>query len=322
MATTDDPIANLQRFIASLTMSNGALEKITQHVQETSHGFTQLEAEAHDHGNSLKEHLEEFRSKLDAAEDDVRQAIEDVRHAAADGQQALAEAEGHVEQAGGEFEEKAHAVSAQLDEEHSRLTDQGFTVLGHTLDQAEQQLESERQESEQAFKELEGAVHGFETEAQTAWEAAHGAFDQATSAASHEESELAAEASTAHQAFDSAASEIDGVCHSLEGEIGTIYDAFTAGVDAAGGELGGAAQNLLQEVVGFIEAGGQSRLEGPANTLEEDALGPLGEEYAALGTALHSAAATTAELAPLADDLLKSRAVVGQIDKLVNAVTE
>jgi hypothetical protein len=322
MATADDPIANLQRFIASLTMSNGAVEKITQHVQETSHGFTQLEAEAHDHGGSLKEHLEEFRSKLDAAEDEARQAIEDVRHAAESGQQALAEAEGHIEQACGDFEEKAHAVSAHLDEEHSRLTDQGFTVLGHSLDQTEQQLESERQESEQAFKELEGAVHGFETEAQTAWEAAHGAFDHATSDASHEESEVVAEASSAHQAFDSAATEIDGACHSLEGDVGTSYDTFTAGVEAAGAELNGGTQNLLQEAVGFVEAGGQAHLEEPAHALEAEAIGPLGEEYAALGAVLHSAAATAAELEPLADDLVKSKAVVGEIDKLVNAVQE
>jgi predicted nucleic acid-binding Zn-ribbon protein len=322
MATTEDPIANLQRFIASLTMSNGAVEKITQHVQETSQVLTQLEGEAHDHGGGLKEHLEEFRSKLDAAEDEVRQAVEDVRHAAADGQQALTEAGGYVEKAGGDVEETAHNVSAHLDDEHSRLTDQGFAVLGHTLDEAEQQLESERQEAEHAFKELEGAVHGFETEAQTTWEAGHGAFDHATSDLSQEESALAAEASGAHQAFDSAASEIEGVSHSLEGEIGTIYDAFTAGVDAAGGELEGAAQNLFQQAVGFVEAGGQAKVEEPATALDADALGPLGEEYAALAVALHSAAATTAELEPLADDLVRSKAVVGQIDKLVNAVQE
>jgi hypothetical protein len=93
-------------------------------------------------------------------------------------------------------------------------------------------------------------------------------------------------------------------------------------VDAAGGELGEAAQDLLQEAVGFVEAGGQARLEAPADTLEEDALGPLGEEYAALGAALHSAAATAAELEPLADDLLKCKVVVGQIDKLLNAMAE
>jgi predicted nucleic acid-binding Zn-ribbon protein len=322
MATIDDPIANLQRFIASLIMSNGALEKITQHVQETARGFTQLEDEAHEHGSSLKEHLEEFRSKLDTAEDEVRQAIEELRHTAADGQQTLAEAEGNIEQAGSNFEEKANAVSAHLDEEHSRLTDQGFTVLAHTLDQAEQQLETERQESEPAFKELEGAVHGFETQAQTAWEAAHGALEHATADFSHEESALAAEASGAHQAFDSAASEIDSACHSLEGEVGAIYDAFTAGVDVAGGELGGTAQNLLQEAIGFVEAGGQSRLEHPTDTLETDALSPLGEEYAALGATLHSAAVTAAELELLADDLVKSKVVVRQIEKLVNAATE
>jgi predicted nucleic acid-binding Zn-ribbon protein len=322
MATTDDPIANLERFIATLAAANGALEKITQHVQETSQGFTQLEAETHDHGGSLKEHLEGFRSSVDTAEEEVRQAIDEIGQAAAGGQQALAEAEGHVEQAGSDFEEKAHAVSAHLDEEHSRLTDQGFTVLGHALDEAEQQLESERQELEQAFKELEGAVHASETEAQAAWEAGHGAYENSTSDLSHEESGLAAEASGAHQAFDSDASEIDSVCHSLDGEIEAIYHAFTAAVEAAGGELGGAAQNLLQQAVGFIEAGGQSRLEEPANTLEADSLRPLGEEYAALGATLNSASAIAAELEPLADDLVKSKAVAGQIDKLVNTIQE
>jgi DNA repair exonuclease SbcCD ATPase subunit len=322
MATTDDPIANLQRFIASLTQSNGAVGKITQHVQETSHEFTQLEAEVHDHGGALKEDVEDFRSKLDAAEAEVRQAIEDLKHAAESGQQALAEAEGHVEQAGGDFEEKLHAVSAHLEEEHSRLTDQGFTVLGHTLDQAEQQLESERQESDQAFKELEGAVHGLETEAQAAWQAAHGALDHATSGASQEESGLASEATSAHEAFLSAASEIDGACHSLERDIGASYDRFTAGVDAAGTELNGATRNLLREAVAFVEAGGQAHLEEPANALETDALSPLGEEYAALGATLHSAAAIVAELDPLADNLLRCKAVVGEIDKLVNAIQE
>jgi ABC-type transporter Mla subunit MlaD len=322
MATTDDPVANVQRFIASLTTANGSLEQITQHLQVTSRDLAQLEDEAHSHGGNLNEDLDHFRSRLEAAEQGLRQAIDELTHTATQSRQTLAESEGQLEQAGGAVEEKAHGVSAHVEEEQSRLTDQGFTVLGHTLEEAEHQLDSEGRESDQAFNELKGVVHDLEAEAQAAWEAAHSAFEHASSEMSHEEATLTAQTSEAHQALDSEASELDSACHSLEGEIGTIYDTFTAGVETAGGELGEAAQSLIQEAVGFVQAGGQSRLEEPAETLEEGALGPLAEEYAALGSALHVATATAADLEPLTDELVKCKAVVGQVDKLLNAMAE
>jgi F0F1-type ATP synthase membrane subunit b/b' len=322
MATTDDPVDNIRRFIATLTAANGALETIGRHVQETAGDLAQLDQDAHDQGGGLNAELEELRSKLDAEAQDARNSIEELAHLATDGQRTLAESEGHLEEAAAQIEQQARTACADLDHENTELVDQGFTLLGHSIDAAEQQLQTAGQESEQAFKELEGAVHGYETEAQVAWDAGDAALAHAGSDAPHQESELTTEAFGAAQGFESAGSELSQACHALEGEIGAIYDGFATGVDAACQELTQALGNLLQAAVGFVEAVTHTQLEEPADALEHGALAPLGEEYRQLHAALESATAVTTELEPLVDELTKCQVVVDKIDQALNAMTE
>ncbi len=53
MATLDDGVTNLQRFVASLAMATSALEKSGEHFKESGQRFAQLEDEAGDEGDGL-----------------------------------------------------------------------------------------------------------------------------------------------------------------------------------------------------------------------------------------------------------------------------
>jgi len=321
MAALDDGIANLQQFVASLVTAASVLEGVTRHLNDTTHDLAQLESQADDRAGDLKHDLQEFQSQLDSEEQETQQAITALAQEATEGQRASSDAESHLEQAATHFEEQSHKVSADLEHHHADLTSQGFTPLDHTLEEAEQQLQTTSQESEHAFQELEGAVQGFQSEAQAAWDEEDGAVEHATTEAAHQEATLVAEATEGTQAFDHEASELEHACSTLESEIETIYESFASGVETASQELTHAAQNAAQHAIGLVEAGKQSGLDAPADALEHDALHPLEEEYQALQASLHSAAATAAEVHPLADDLVKCHAVVGQIDQIMNTLT-
>jgi ABC-type transporter Mla subunit MlaD len=322
MATIDDGIDNLRRFLANLSSADGALETITRHLGETARAFVQLEADSDERGGRLSERLEGLHAKLGTEEQEARQAVEDLGQVAQDEAKTLGEAQVQVEQAAAGFEGQTHAVSAELEQGHARLTDQGFTLLEHTLEDAEQRLEGARQELEQALGDLESTIPALQAEVRSAWDAVDGAFDQASSDLRTQEEALTMEASDSGQGFLSSATELESACSSLEEDIATIYDGFSSSVDVAGQELAQAIQDLVQQAIGFVEAGRQARLDEPADSLAGEALGPLREECRSLQASLDSAASATADLEPLADELAKCQAVIGDIDKLLNALAE
>ena len=316
----DDSTANLERFIGQLTMATGALEQVSEHLVEATDQLTDLQDQSVDECGGLNESLEEMETQLETSGSELRDALEEVAQAGADAQEVLAESQAQLERAAGDFEEKAEAAGADLDEEHARLTEQGFEALGRTVGECEQELEAAGRESEGSFEAVQAGLENSTSEAQTSWDAAEAALEQGASELAGHESSLQVEADECAQGFNAAAEDIANACSSLEGGLGTTYDGCAGEVDSQGQELLQALQELAQETVTFVETGGRERLDEPARMVETEALGPLSEEYTALEGALDSAVALADNLAPLTDELVKCRAIVGEIAALLNAM--
>jgi len=318
MATLDDGVLNLQRFVASLVTATEALGKIGDFVKALDNGLNELDHEGAAAG--LDDHLGEMSTALDGGEAEARQALTDLIHAVASEEQTIGAARDKVEHAASDVQEKARAVMTDVEGAHDTLSSEGFQPLAHTLDQAEQDLQSEAQEEDQALQDLDTAVQGFASEAQSAWSEADTALDGATHHLGEGQSSVESEATEGVHAFETLGGEIESFCTSLEGELEVIYGALTSGTDAQGHEWDQGVQNLAQQAVTFLEGGQQERVVQPAAMVADEAMKPLSQEYATVGAVLDVAVAAAGELEPLSGELAKSQTVVAQVDELMNAL--
>ena len=320
MATLDDGIENLRRFIAKLVAANAAVDQVTTHLQESTRELTQLEGTATEQGGGLNDDLEQAGTQLEGDHAEAVKALEELARESGSAEQAVEGERTQVEQSARGFEDAARSVATDLDEESGRLTQDGFGVLAQTIDEVEAELESARSESGQAWTELQGAIDGFEARSQTAWDAGDAALDESAAAAAGLQAALEAEAAAGVQAVDQAGDELEGDCATLVQELVAVYDACVAGIDAEASALAAEVQDLGDQVLAFVQTEGDGRLAVPAAAVENEALEGLETEYTNVAVAITAGLATSGVLDPLTEDLAKSQTVVGQVDRLISAM--
>lgn len=320
MANVDEAVVNLQRFIGLLVDAKSSTAEVGDHVKEASRRFAELEGEAEEEGGGLNDHLTDLGATLTTGEAEAVAAITELTQSATDAQEAAGDAQEKVEQAATDLESKASTVENGLEEASTQLTNEGFQPMGQAIQDAQQELEAESREEEQAFTELAGALGGFEAEAETAWNEAESELEEATSDLAEGASALEGESAEGVQAFGTAATELEGACTDLEAEIDTIYDVFDQGVEGNGQAWQAAVQAAGQEALTFVTEGQQLRLDQPGALVEDEALATLSQEYDTLGTLLEAALTVVSELEPLAEDLVKCQAVMRDIDELMAAL--
>jgi len=320
MATHDQSVENLRRFLVQVATATSAVGQVAAHVEEETHALDGLEKRAAEEGDGLTGELVEARSALDTGAAEVTQALVDLGTTATQGQQALGGAQDQVEQAATDLEEKVRTALGEMEDAHSSLTHDGFEVLGHALDEAERELHKEVQETTQALNEMETAVQAMETEAEAAWDETGHEIESATAELGDGASKLEAEGDEGVQALEAAAGEMESRCTSLEGDLELIYDILVSGVDAQGQEWDKGVQEAAQDGLTFVTEGQQERLDAPAATLETEALGALDHEYQTVAALLDVASATADALTPLAHELVPCEAVVAQVGELMNAL--
>jgi len=320
MATMDQGIANLQRFITNLINATSAVGQVDEHFEAKAKVFDELEKSAGEEGDGLNHHFEEAGTALDTGKGEAESALADLGKAGHDGEQHLGESEQKIEQTATDLEQKVTTALHDVDQANTTLADSGFTALGHTIEEAEQALQKELQETEGKFNEFETAVQGFQTENEKAWHDGEHALETATTEMGQEQSTVEKDATEGVHGFETAATEMESHCTSLQGELETIYKAVTAGVETQGHEWEQHVQELGTQGTTFVHDGQQNRIDAPAGMLENEALHALSQEYETLGTVLEVAAATATELEPLGEDLVKSQVVVAQVDELMNAL--
>jgi hypothetical protein len=320
MATMDAGVANLQRFIAHLAASTGALAKSADQFKQSGIALGEMEGTAAAEGGALNDELEELGSVVDGGRDEADDALGGLAEAATDAQGVIAEARAELAEAATETEEKTAAILGELGDAQARLIAEGFEALGSALEDVQQELAADALETLQAFTELEGAAGGWETEAGAAWDEAGAELDRAVAAHGEAASDVEAAAAEAVKGFQSAAAEFEQRCSQLESDVDVIYDALDAAVEEQGREWEREAQRMAGEAVASVQADAQQRLERPAVLLEDEALVALAAEWSSMGAIFDGAAASAGELQPLADELARCQAVVGHIDELLNAL--
>lgn len=320
MASLDEGVVNLQRFIAHLVNSTGALEKSSEHFNESSHRFGELEDEAAEQVGGLNDELEELGSALDSSLKGAEDALTELTQAATDAQGTSGEAQHRLEEAAASLENQAEKTDSELADGNARLTTEGFDALGRTLDEAQKELHAEAQDAEQVFTKLEDAIGTSQTEAEAAWDSAEAALDEATTELGQDASAFEAAADESVQGFDTAAGEFEQQCTDLASDVDLIYDALDSAVDQEGHEWEQNLEALAKEAAAWASGAAEERLEQPARMVEEEALNSLEQEYSAVGTLLEGGRDTAGELEPLADDLAHCQAVVAQVDQLMNAM--
>ena len=321
MAEFDQAVQNLERFIGLVVNATSAVGQVEDHVAENGRLFGELEHDAEEGGGGLNDRLEELATTLESEESETVTAIGEVTAAGNDATQGAGEVETKVEQAASDLEQVADAVETQLEQANTQLANEGFEPLDQALDEAQTELESQAQETEQALTELATEIGTFETETEAAWNEAEAELDSSTTAMAQEETEIEAEAQEGVQGFDAAADALEAACQSLVTEVDQIYDALDAGVAAQGQAWEQAVDAAAQEAVTFVSDAHQQRVESSATMVDDEALGPLNQEYEALAALIDDAATPLNDLEPLSAELVRAQSVVGQIDALMNALS-
>jgi len=320
MATLDEGVINLQRFIGALVNAHGAVEQLTSHFEEKTRTFTELDGQAAHEGDGLNHHLEEAAGALQTGEQDASTALGDLTQAATEGESSTEEGKDLVGKAASDVEEKARAVVDALEGAHSTLTEQGFTALGHTLETAENELQAEDGHCTEALGALVTAAQGKEAESHTAWDAAQGELEHAATDTEHAASDVEAAATDTEHGFEAAGTEGASQCTALEGELEQIYHALVSGVETQGHDWEQGVQQAAQDAASFLHDGEEHQLVQPATLLHDEALAGLQHEYEALSTVLEASTSLVGEVPPLSEDLVKAESVVADVDEVMNAL--
>jgi chromosome segregation ATPase len=320
MATLDQGVQNLQRFLAYLAEATSALGQVSQHVEQTAHGLEGLEKQAGEDGGGLTHSLEEAQAALDSGTAEATQSLTAVATAAGEGQQALGTAREQLDHAATGLEDKVHTALTDLAEADGSLTSDGFEALDHALGEAEQELQKELQETEQALNAMETAVQAMDTDAQSAWHDTEHELESAATELGECASKVEAEGTEGVHAFEAEATEMESRCTTLQGDLELVYDTMGTGVLAQAHEWEQGVHELVNDEVTFVTDGQKERLDDPASMLHEEALSALDGEYKALGAVLELASTAADELTPLADELVKSDSVVAEVGQLMDAL--
>jgi chromosome segregation ATPase len=320
METFDDKIANLEKFIAALISSHGAVEQLNAHFEDKTRSFSGLEGQAAQEGDGLNNHLEEAESALQGGEQDAASALRDLTQAATEGEHALDEAKDLVAKAASDVEAKAQAVATGLEGAHATLTEQGFVALDHALEAAQKELQAEDGHCTETLAAFTAAAQARDGESHAAWDAAHGEYEHATADLERAATEVAGARTDTEHGFEAAETEAASQCTSLEGELVQMYHALLSGVEAEGHEWDQHVQQATQDATSFLHDGEEQRLAQPARLLHDEPMAGLTHEYEALSHLLEASTSLVAEVPPLSEDLVKAEYVVSTVDRLIQAL--
>lgn len=320
MANLDEAVVNLERFIGKVVEATGTLGDVSEHLEEKAREFAKLEDSAEQDGDTVTGHLDEALAAVAQGAGEAEDALAELENAAGEGERALGESKDQVEQTASDLEDKVRTAVADVDEAHGSLSSDGFQALGQTLDDLEQEMDAEAGETAQALNAMETDVQGFAKEAEAAWQEAEAAVDAAVAEIATQESDVEKEATEGTSAFEAAAVQVEAQCTSIDQELEALYATLESTVESEGGHWEQAVQDLGQTLLAFLRDGERERLEEPAALLDDQALDALDREYGAVEAGLGAAESTATELSPLADELVRSQSVVGQVDELMNSI--
>lgn len=322
MAGTDDSVANLQNFNATLTRTCSELEEQNSRLEAAENELDRLTSEAEEQVGAFNDDLEEAIQDVQQAQGDAEEAVGGVTEAATEiAQSGLAQAEDDLARAQGDFEGERAAGESLLEEGFSRLTEAGFQAFGATVDEVEGELQAVGQASQEDFDQLDHAVDEFQARVEGARTETVASLDEAQGGIEDESEQVEADFKDVTSNWDAS---IDEVLKSGCEEVGAaLAQEYAEWGDAAGSVADSLGQALTDAVFGAAEFLGQDRAQAQENTLRETLNGPgdalLAEEGESVA-ALKEGEGVTGAIEPLVAELEVVLRVVDQVDQLLKAM--
>jgi uncharacterized phage infection (PIP) family protein YhgE len=320
VATLDDGVRNLERFLGYLALATGEVQRVATELAATEQELAQLERDAGEQGGALSDWLEELRSGIDSAAQEATDAVSALAEGGGAAREVVSEGLDRLQEGAELAEERVEGAGDDVDEGHARLLEQGFEALGQMLDGLGQDVETARGQAEACTDELLAGVQGYRTETDDAWAGADASTGQAAGdcaalAASVEES-----VRDSMQMLEAEGGAVEQACSSLAGDLDAIYDGLSQTADEEEKALAAALADVTEAVDGHVESGRADLLEGPSQELETGALPRLSAGLDGVAALLGDAASLREQLPALTADLAKCQVIVGKVDELLQAM--
>jgi hypothetical protein len=320
MASLDDGIANLQKFIGEAGGSAAYLLQASGLLETAAEKIEGLDQEAQTDIGAVNRILSEAEGDLASARSGAVEALTSLGQLAEEAaDDTLDTREGELEDAGDETEQAAETVRDDLDEAYSRLDDDGFRPHDTAMDDLGTGALDAKDAAEQAFEALADDVASLSSRGQALG-------DGAASGLAETESEVEAEVTVLAGRFDAVKDvwhdSIDGGLQASCDEVGAalqqIYTDWEGAVGGVAEALGDAAGAPMERVASYLE---KDAHQGVEDAVGETLRGPaeaLLTESAQVGGAAEGAAVVAESVGVLVGDLRVSVSVVGQIDKMLS----
>lgn len=322
MATPDDSVENLERFISVLTVTIEEVHEHSSTIEDHADTIEDLDSDTESALEDLSTALADFEDDLTGAEQDALEQVQALRQEARDGtDQRLTRAESEVERAESDFESVLEDGRSRIEEAHSELTSDGFSGLEATMQNVESALAEDQQQAVASFDGLDAGVAELETRTTGAYTDTTGEFDQTNAEVANQQTAIETDAGDGITALDGVGDDIDGFCRAEAAALVGLYDGWGGEVDTEAQELMDEAATALIEASVAVDTLIQDDLTDPVQAVLTDAFGPYLTELGELQSVVDEAQGpATGELMTLVDDLEKALGVMDTIAELLRAL--
>jgi chromosome segregation ATPase len=301
--------------------AQASLETSKQEIEAHEHGFEQQESEASNQVEGLGDDLQAMHDELDDHREDVATALGDLGGEAEEAAtQTLTQAASDADAEETKFADRLSDWQQEIDREQGEVVSEGFGGLSQVVSAVEDGVGIVRDQTNEAFDDLDGGLQEFTSTAESEWTEAGNAASEATSDLLDQATSLETGVADAELAFDGLQAEAESAHQAVADGADTIYDQYAQAADAEATTLDDGWREATEDAAEVVGAAAQDNLVDLQSMVMDDTLRPLGAEYEALEAAMVEWEAVAAELQPLVADLVKCEAAVDQIAQLLSSL--
>ncbi len=318
-APLDDSVEKLSQFCAVLQNTQNVLQTELENFERLSEQYDKLEDDSEDRISGLADDLREGLEKVRPDAEAAHESIDDLGEAAQAGEGVASEAGGDIEEVREHLGQGLDGGAVDLAEHFGNLTAAGFESLHITTEAAASGLEQASQEVEEAFGEASGQTRSGAQRLETSVDGVETALSDVTEALGRSGQRLEQACSEAADGDAENASEVGLESGSVSETVEGAYSDLTSHVEEV---VDGLAQNVAGEGQEAVETLG-TQVQSLEEDFEAHVSGALHDwEGAAveLVPPLQEAEGFSSELAAAVDDLCVVKAVIADVDRLLDAV--
>ena len=259
----DEGVAKFRELVTNLTRTVKDMKDHNETLETESGALAELEDTTEDKIEDVEDKLEKAQGELQTAHDDAVEEIDDVVAAARAGvSDTLSDVVKDIDAAEERFKGAAQEAESELDQEHTELSEQGFSGLEADLDVVEEVLKRSNTEMDGSGDAFEQAVGDDGAEVDRELGDTEAKVDEAVGETRREQEEVETQAREDGESFADMGSAFLQACDTLFGEMATSY----AGLD---GEVQEDAKGLVQSIRNSVKAEAEALQTATGTHLEE-----------------------------------------------------